>query len=82
MKASTSAPRSVSTAAYDWSSTAPLLPQTPDCWPVASWMMRFIFILVGILGMWIVGAVNETAGAILPLPLSLGLVRLGTSAYA
>ena len=23
-----------------WSSTAPLLPQTPDCWPVASWMMR------------------------------------------
>ena len=21
--------------------TVPLLPQTPDCWPVASWMMRW-----------------------------------------
>ena len=39
MKASTAAPRSILTAAYAWNSTAPLLPQTPDSWHAANWMM-------------------------------------------
>ena len=33
MKAQTPVPRSVSTDVYDWSSTVPLLPQMPGCWP-------------------------------------------------
>ena len=30
-----------STAVYGWSFAALLSPRTPDCWPVASWMMHW-----------------------------------------
>ena len=40
-ESTTPAPSSVSTDVYGWSFAALPSPRTLDCWPVASWMMRW-----------------------------------------